>query len=574
MTTLRPRCARSRRSCWRERALRGCRLRQRGAPHPPSRPCAPKTAPSPCSPAGRARRPNRCVTSGARATWWTVGKTRSHDDDVDAVVIAVPNSSHHVIGIAAANAGKHVLVDKPMACTTADADAMIAAAGTNDVVLVPFHNTRFAPPFVAAQQFVASGRLGEITGFRAAFGHGGPQEWAPDAKWFFDAEVAGGGCLIDLGVHVVDLLRAVTGDDIVAVSAILGGRRGDVEADAQLLARLQRRRYREHSRELVVGHGTRSSTDRDRDARAPCISTTGRRSRSSTATANASGSRSPSQVSSPLAELLAAIAGQRAPAITAADGRAAVAIVQAAYRSAAHDSALMEVDLMSGTDPGKTLEAGFGNAIITPPTPVQLAGFIDDQPATEVHDDLEVRALFLRGEHGSVCLLVCDLLGLSPRFANPVRDAVAAALELDRAAVLTSCIHTHAGPEHDPRRPSPGLDHAGRLPRDVGRTLRCRRARGASCGRTGVVTRGAMAVAARALPQSPRPSLRPDLRGRRRDRRRRRAHRHDRQRLDPSGCARTRVSRGVERLGRLRSALRSNDAPAVPRSCCRVRSAT
>jgi hypothetical protein len=93
-----------------------------------------------------------------------------------------------------------------------------------------------------------------------------------------------------------------------------------------------------------------------------------------------------------------------------------------------------------------SLEAGFGAAIITPPTPVQLAGFIDDQPATEVHDDLEVRALFLRGEHGSVCLLVCDLLGLSPRFANPVRDAVAAALELDRPAVLTSCIHTHAGP--------------------------------------------------------------------------------------------------------------------------------
>jgi len=91
-------------------------------------------------------------------------------------------------------------------------------------------------------------------------------------------------------------------------------------------------------------------------------------------------------------------------------------------------------------------EAGFGTAIITPPVPVQLAGFIEDQPAAEVHDDLEVRALFLRGEQGAVCLLVCDLLGLSPRFAGPVRDAVAGELALDRAAVLTSCIHTHAGP--------------------------------------------------------------------------------------------------------------------------------
>src|SRR5580765_8056311 len=92
------------------------------------------------------------------------------------------------------------------------------------------------------------------------------------------------------------------------------------------------------------------------------------------------------------------------------------------------------------------LSAGFGTAIITPPTPVQLAGFIEDQPATEVHDELEVRALYLRGEPGTVCLLVCDLLGLSPRFAGPVRDAVGAALGLARAAVLTSCIHTHAGP--------------------------------------------------------------------------------------------------------------------------------
>ncbi|MDP9335710.1 MAG: hypothetical protein M3Q30_20720 [Actinomycetota bacterium] len=92
------------------------------------------------------------------------------------------------------------------------------------------------------------------------------------------------------------------------------------------------------------------------------------------------------------------------------------------------------------------LEVGFGAAIITPPTPVQLAGFIDDQPATEVHDDLEVRALFMRGEHGGVCLLVCDLLGMSAGFAGPVRDAVAAALDLELPAVLTSCVHTHAGP--------------------------------------------------------------------------------------------------------------------------------
>jgi hypothetical protein len=93
-----------------------------------------------------------------------------------------------------------------------------------------------------------------------------------------------------------------------------------------------------------------------------------------------------------------------------------------------------------------SLTAGFGSAIITPPTPVQLAGFIEDQLATEVHDDLEVRAVYLSGPLGTVCLLVCDLLGMSAGFADPVRDSVAAALGLDRAAVLTACVHTHAGP--------------------------------------------------------------------------------------------------------------------------------
>jgi len=92
------------------------------------------------------------------------------------------------------------------------------------------------------------------------------------------------------------------------------------------------------------------------------------------------------------------------------------------------------------------LHVGFGRAVITPPTPVQLAGFIDDQPADEVHDDLEVRVMVVRSELGSLCLIVCDLLGMSSGFATPIRDAVAGALGLDRAAVLTSCIHTHAGP--------------------------------------------------------------------------------------------------------------------------------
>jgi hypothetical protein len=94
-----------------------------------------------------------------------------------------------------------------------------------------------------------------------------------------------------------------------------------------------------------------------------------------------------------------------------------------------------------------SLAAGCGRALITPELPVILAGFFDRAtPATEVHDDLEVRALYCADGAGAVCLVICDLLGLSPSYATPVRDAVAAALDLPRGAVLTAATHTHSGP--------------------------------------------------------------------------------------------------------------------------------
>jgi UDP-N-acetylglucosamine 3-dehydrogenase len=263
-------------------------------------------------------------------------------DDVDAVVIAVPNSLHRDVAIAAATSGKHVLVDKPMACTTEDADEMIAAANANRVVLVPFQNTRFAAPFVAAQRFVAAGRVGEVTGFRAAFGHAGPQTWAPRGEWFFDRARSGGGCLIDLGVHAIDLVRCVTGGDITAVSALVNGCRGDVEADAQLLARMRGGAIGSihASWSLAAGPdqqltviGSEGTLHVDNRTPLTFIDGNGARERVTL----------PETTSSPLAELLAAIKGERSPSVTAADGRAAVAIVQAAYRSAAHGSELTEV---------------------------------------------------------------------------------------------------------------------------------------------------------------------------------------------------------------------------------------
>ncbi|MFA5890313.1 MAG: neutral/alkaline non-lysosomal ceramidase N-terminal domain-containing protein [Actinomycetota bacterium] len=91
--------------------------------------------------------------------------------------------------------------------------------------------------------------------------------------------------------------------------------------------------------------------------------------------------------------------------------------------------------------------AGFGCGIITPDVPVMLAGFSERQhPAERVHDELQARALYLSDGTRAVCLIVCDLLGMSAEYAEPVRKAIASKLGLDSAAVLTAATHTHAGP--------------------------------------------------------------------------------------------------------------------------------
>ena len=93
------------------------------------------------------------------------------------------------------------------------------------------------------------------------------------------------------------------------------------------------------------------------------------------------------------------------------------------------------------------MKVGVGTAIITPDSmPVHLAGFGEPQVAHEVRDDLEVRAVYLEHDGNAACLLVCDLLGMTHHFADPIRAAVGHALGLERAAVLTSSVHTHAGP--------------------------------------------------------------------------------------------------------------------------------
>jgi len=155
--------------------------------------------------------------------------------DVDAVVISTPNALHAEQALAAIRQGKHVLLEKPFTVTVEEADQVLAEADRYGAVVMAAHNARFAPAVQAAAQAVRSGELGSVSAVRAVFTHGGPVTWAAEAQWFYDSALSGGGALLDLGVHLVDAVRFVLGDEIEQVSATLSHVTAGLEHDAQVV---------------------------------------------------------------------------------------------------------------------------------------------------------------------------------------------------------------------------------------------------------------------------------------------------------------------------------------------------
>ncbi|MEI7025022.1 Gfo/Idh/MocA family protein [Paenibacillus sp. y28] len=145
-------------------------------------------------------------------------------EQLDAVSVCTPNALHAPVAIAAANAGVHVLVEKPMATTSDEAEAMIEAARRNNVVLMIGHNQRLMPPHVKAKEILQSGVLGKVLSFRTSFGHPGPEGWSIDGRdsWFFRKADAAMGAMGDLGVHKSDLIRWLLADEVAQVSAFVG----------------------------------------------------------------------------------------------------------------------------------------------------------------------------------------------------------------------------------------------------------------------------------------------------------------------------------------------------------------
>src|SRR4051794_3398661 len=138
-------------------------------------------------------------------------------DDVELVDVCTPGDSHAEIAIAALEAGKHVLCEKPLANTVEEAEAMTAAAqraAERGVRAMVGFSYRRVPALTFARELVRSGRLGTIHHVRAQY----LQDWIVDPQfplvWRLQKEHAGSGSLGDLGAHLIDAAQFITGQQI------------------------------------------------------------------------------------------------------------------------------------------------------------------------------------------------------------------------------------------------------------------------------------------------------------------------------------------------------------------------
>jgi predicted dehydrogenase len=144
-------------------------------------------------------------------------------DDVDLVDVCTPGDTHAEIAIAALDAGKHVLCEKPLANTVAEARAMVVAAeraAAKGVRSTVGFNYRRVPAVALAKRLVEQGRIGEVRHVRGTY----LQDWIVDPEfplvWRLQKDKAGSGALGDIGAHVVDMAQFVLGDRLTGVSAL------------------------------------------------------------------------------------------------------------------------------------------------------------------------------------------------------------------------------------------------------------------------------------------------------------------------------------------------------------------
>jgi len=157
----------------------------------------------------------RCnVPDSSVYTYETFDHIRDNKE-IEAVYIGLPNSMHCEYTIRAAQAGKHVLCEKPMAISSAECKRMIDACKSANVKLMIAYRIHYDPVHLQAQELIRSGAIGQIEAFEGGYGfNAGPNQWRLNRK------LAGGGALVDVGIYPMNEARWLTGEEPVSFTAI------------------------------------------------------------------------------------------------------------------------------------------------------------------------------------------------------------------------------------------------------------------------------------------------------------------------------------------------------------------
>ncbi|MDX8147444.1 Gfo/Idh/MocA family oxidoreductase [Lentzea sp. BCCO 10_0061] len=164
-------------------------------------------------------------------------RTMITEANLDGVIITTPHALHAQQVVQAAEAGLHVLVEKPMATTVEDCSRMIEVCRDADVLLAVAHVIHFDPVARETRALIASGEFGDPL----LIAHRRSAHYEPNSRpaWFFDPILAGGGIVLNVGTHGLDRIQWFGGGTVRRVSSVVRGREGiDVETDSLALIEL------------------------------------------------------------------------------------------------------------------------------------------------------------------------------------------------------------------------------------------------------------------------------------------------------------------------------------------------
>lgn len=161
----------------------------------------------------RAERAEAFARTHGIARWFSALDQAIAQSDCDVVDVCIPNDLHARATLAAANAGKHVIIEKPLCLTLEEADAMIAVCRTNNRKLMYAEELCFAPKYERVRKLVGEGAIGSIYHMRQCEKHSGPH-----SDWFYDLNRSGGGALMDMGCHGLAWFRWMLGGRPKALS--------------------------------------------------------------------------------------------------------------------------------------------------------------------------------------------------------------------------------------------------------------------------------------------------------------------------------------------------------------------